>query len=183
VVFLGDSLTDGYHLPRSRSYPALVERRILARGWPFTVVNAGVSGDTSVDGLERLDDLLENRVDVLVLALGINDVLQGLPPERTRENLQRIIDRTRTRYPDAGVVLAGMRLWETWPGADARRFQALYPELARENGAALVPFLLEGVAGRTALNLEDGLHPNARGHELMAETVWNTLGPVLEDML
>jgi len=183
ILVLGDSITAGYGLDLSQAYPALLQQRIDSRGWRFKVVNAGQSGDTSAGGLNRLDWLLRNRVEVLVLELGANDGLRGLPPETTRKNLQAIIDRTRKKYPDARIVIAGMRVPPNMGRDYGDRFEAIYPAVARANQATLIPFILEGVGGVRELNLPDGMHPAAKGHEIVAANVWKVLEPILRSLL
>lgn len=183
VLFLGDSITAGYGLDDSAAFPALVQKKIDANGWNFKVVNAGQSGDTSAGGLSRLDWLLKNRVDVLVLELGGNDGLRGLPVEVTRKNLQAIIDRTRTRYPKAKVIISGMAVPPNMGRDYSGRFAAIFSELAKENKAPIIPFILEGVGGSEKLNLPDGIHPTARGHEIVAGNVWKVLEPVLRTLI
>jgi acyl-CoA thioesterase I len=177
VVVLGDSLTAGLGLDPSEAYPALLQQRIDAAGYRFEVVNAGVSGDTSAGGLSRLDWSLEGDVRVLIVALGGNDGLRGLPPAEMKRNLETIMGRARAR--GIGVVLAGMET-PTNMGADyQRRFHEVFPELAREQRVPFLPFLLEGVAGRADLNQRDGIHPTAQGARVIADHLW----PVLEPML
>jgi len=183
LLFLGDSITAGYGLDPEQAYPALIQEKIDARGWNFRVVNAGQNGDTSAGGLNRLDWLLKNRVDVLVLELGGNDGLRGLPTATTAKNLQAIIDRTKAKYPDAAVIIAGMKVPPNMGGDYARRFETVFTDLAKKNQAVLIPFVLEGVGGVRALNLADGIHPTARGHEIIAATVWKFLEPVLKKSL
>jgi acyl-CoA thioesterase-1 len=183
ILVLGDSVTAGYGLDLSQAYPALLQQRIASRGWRFKVVNAGQSGDTSAGGLNRLDWLLKNRVDVLVLELGANDGLRGLPTETTRKNLQAIIDRTRKKYPDARIVIAGMKVPPNMGRDYGDKFEAIYPAVARANKAVLIPFILEGVGGVRELNLPDGMHPTARGHEIVAANVWKVLEPVLRSLV
>jgi acyl-CoA thioesterase-1 len=179
VLFLGDSLTAGYGLTAEEAYPARIQQRIDADGLDFRVVNAGVSGDTSAGGLRRIDWLLRQPVAVLVLALGGNDMLRGHDLGALRENLRGIIAETRARHPDAHVVIAGMRA-PTNLGRDyVNRFEATFRELARETGATLIPFLLEGVAADRALNQRDGIHPTAEGQRVIADTVWDALAPIL----
>ena len=179
ILFLGDSITAGYGIDPSEAFPARIQQRIDARGWPFKVINAGQSGDTSAGGLSRLDWLLRNRIDILVLELGANDGLRGLPLENTRKNLQAIIDRTRERYPRVKIVIAGMKLPPNWGGDYGRRFESMFVDLAKKNKAALVPFVLEGVGGVRDLNLADAIHPTAKGHEIVAANVWKVLEPIM----
>lgn len=183
ILILGDSITAGYGLDLSQAYPALLQQRIDSRGWRFKVVNAGQSGDTSAGGLNRMDWLLRNRVDVLVLELGANDGLRGLPAETTRKNLQAIIDRTKKKYPDARIVIAGMKIPPNMGRDYGDKFEAVYPAVARANKAVLIPFILEGVGGVRELNLPDGMHPTAKGHEIVAGNVWKVLEPVLRSLV
>lgn len=183
ILVLGDSITAGYGLDLAQAYPALLQQRIDSRGWRFKVVNAGQSGDTSAGGLSRLDWLLKNRVDVLVLELGANDGLRGLPPETMRKNLQAIIDRTKKKYPDARIVIAGMKVPPNMGRDYGDKFDAVYPALARANKAVLIPFVLEGVGGVRELNQADGMHPTAKGHEIVAGNVWKALEPVLRSLV
>ncbi|HXF76276.1 MAG TPA: arylesterase [Methylomirabilota bacterium] len=182
ILFLGDSITAGYGLDPSRAYPALIEEKINARKWPFKVINAGQSGDTSAGGLSRLDWLLKHRIDVLVLELGANDGLRGLPVEATKRNLQAIIDRTRAKYPEAKMVIAGMMVPPNMGRDYGKKFSAIFAELAEKNHAALIPFLLEKVGGVRDLNLPDGIHPSAKGHEIVADNVWRVLEPILRSL-
>jgi acyl-CoA thioesterase I len=182
ILILGDSITAGYGLERDQSFPALLQKKIDAKGLNFRVINAGQSGDTSAGGLARLDWLLKNRVDVLVLELGGNDGLRGLHPETTRKNLQAIIDRTKQKYPQARIIIAGMKVPPNMGRDYAARFEAVFRELAQKNQAPLIPFILEGVGGMRELNLPDGIHPTAKGHEIVAQNVWKALEPVLKNL-
>jgi acyl-CoA thioesterase-1 len=180
VVILGDSLAAGYGLGVSEAFPALLQKKVDEAGLKFSVVNAGVSGDTSAGGLRRIDWMLKRRVDVLVLELGGNDGLRGIPAAATRTNLQAIIDRTKQKYPQAQIVVAGMQMPPNM-GADYNAaFAKIFPDLAKANNATLIPFLLEGVGGKPELNLPDMIHPTAEGHKIVAENVWKVLKPVLE---
>jgi acyl-CoA thioesterase I len=161
ILFLGDSITAGYGLEPSQAYPAIIQEKIDAKSWQFKVVNAGQSGDTSAGGLNRMKWLLKNRVDVLVLELGGNDGLRGLPVETTRKNLQAIIDRTRAKYPSVKIVLAGMMVPPNMGRDYGQKFSAIFPELAKKNNALLIPFVLDKVGGVRELNLPDGIHPTA----------------------
>jgi acyl-CoA thioesterase-1 len=177
VVALGDSLTAGLGLSPSDAYPSVLQQRIDAAGYGFEVVNAGVSGDTTAGGLSRLDWSLDSDVRVLIVALGGNDGLRGLPPDEVKRNLAAIIGRARQR--DVDVLLAGMES-PTNMGPDyQRRFHEVFPDLAREYRAAFLPFLLEGVAGRPDLNQSDGIHPTAEGARVVADHVWRVLEPML----
>jgi acyl-CoA thioesterase-1 len=182
ILFLGDSITAGYGLDLDQAFPALIQEKIDAKSWNFKVVNAGQSGDTSAGGLNRLDWLLKNRVDILILELGANDGLRGLPAETTRKNLQAIIDRTKGKYPEAKVIVAGMKVPPNMGGDYGRKFEAVFADLAKKNKAVLIPFVLEGVGGSRELNLADGIHPTAKGHEIVAANVWKVLEPVLRSL-
>jgi acyl-CoA thioesterase I len=179
ILFMGDSITAGFGLGPAETFPAVIQKKIDARGWSFRVVNAGQSGDTSAGGLGRLDWLLKNRVDVLVLELGANDGLRGLPVETTRKNLQAIIERTQLKYPEVKIILAGMKVPPNMGGDYGRRFEAVFADLAKKNHVPLIPFILEGVGGVRELNLADGIHPTAKGQEIVAANVWKVLEPIL----
>src|ERR687891_1048544 len=182
ILFLGDSITAGYGLDLSEAFPGLIQKKIDAKGWNFKVVNAGQSGDTSAGGLGRLDWLLKNRIDVLVLELGANDGLRGLSVEAMKKNLQAIIDRTKERYSEAKIVIAGMKVPPNMGAEYSRKFEAAFTDLAKKNNAPFIPFVLEGVGGTRELNLPDGIHPTAKGHEIVAANVWKVLEPVLRSL-
>jgi acyl-CoA thioesterase-1 len=176
IVVLGDSITAGYGLDPGQAYPALLQKKIDAAGLPFTVTNAGVSGDTTAGGLRRVAWALgQQGADVLVVALGGNDGLRGIQPEQTKENLAGIIDKARAKNPRMKVVVAGMRMPDNMGAEFTAKFEALFPEIAKEKKAALVPFLLEGVGGSEELNQADRIHPTAEGQAKVAETVWKVL--------
>jgi acyl-CoA thioesterase-1 len=156
---------------------------IDSTGLPFRVVNAGVSGETTAGGLSRIDWLLRQPVDVLVLELGGNDGLRGTNPEASKSNLATIVERTRARYPEADILLAGMQMPPNLGQTYTARFREIYPELARELDLHLVPFLLENVGGVSRLNQSDGIHPTPAGHRLVAATVWRHLEPILRTRL
>jgi acyl-CoA thioesterase-1 len=179
IVVLGDSLAAGHGLTPAEAYPAVLQRKIATNGLHFTVLDAGISGDTTAGGLRRLDWVLQRRVDVLIIALGGNDGLRGIQPDVTRSNLQSMIDRSRQKYPEIEIVLAGMRMPPNLGKEYLDRFQAVYPDLAKTNRVSLIPFLLEGVGGRADKNQEDLIHPTAEGHELIASNVWKILEPIL----
>jgi acyl-CoA thioesterase-1 len=179
ILCVGTSLTAGYGLDPDQAYPALIQRRIDAAGLRYRVVNAGVSGETSAGALARIDWLLQRELAVLVLETGANDGLRGLDVDALRRNIDALLERARRQSPPPRLVLAGMRTLTNYGREYGRRFRGVYPELAARHGAALVPFLLEGVAGVPALNLPDGLHPNAEGQRRVAETLWTTLRPLL----
>lgn len=180
ILFLGDSLTIGLGVQQEQAYPALIQEKIRAANLPFEVINAGISGDTSAGGLARLDWVLQKPIDVLVLALGANDGLRGLPIAQMKSNLQSIIDRTKAKNPAVKIVIVGMQIPPNYGADYAAQFAAVFPELAKQNNAALVPFLLEGVGGHIDLNQPDHIHPTAAGHKIVAENVWRVLEPLLK---
>jgi acyl-CoA thioesterase I len=181
VLVLGNSIAAGYGLDPQQAFPAVLQEKIDSAGLPFTMVNAGVSGETTAGGLRRIDWLLREPVEVFILELGGNDGLRGLPVEETRQNLLAIIERVRDRYPEAAVLLAGMQIPTNLGAEYTAAFRDVYPDVARESNAILIPFLLEGVGGVPELNLPDRIHPTARGQRIIAGTVWNYLEPVLEE--
>ena len=178
IVVLGDSLTAGLGVAADEAYPALVQARLRREGFAYRVVNAGVSGDTTAGGLRRLDWVLRSRPAIVIVALGANDGLRGLPVAAMRDNLVAIV--TRLRGAGARVLLAGMRMPPNYGDAYTRAFAETFARVARQTGVALLPFLLDGVAGDPALNQPDGIHPNAAGQRVVAETVWRALRPLLE---
>jgi len=179
VLFLGTSLTAGLGLDPAQAYPARIAERIRAAGLPHRVVNAGVSGETAAAARRRLDWLLKQRVDALVIETGANDGLRGQDPDATRADIQAIIGRAREAHPAPRILLVGMQAPPNLGRPYAERFRAIYPELARANDVALVPFLLDGVAGVPGLNQPDGVHPTAEGQERLADNVWKVLRPLL----
>jgi acyl-CoA thioesterase I len=178
LVFLGDSLTAGLGLSPEQAYPTLIQQKIDADSLDYQVVNAGVSGDTSAGGLSRLDWALEGDVRVMVVALGGNDGLRGLPAAELKKNLGTIIERAQAKH--VGVVLAGMEAPPNFGQDYIVQFHKVYPELARQYGVPLVPFLLQGVAGIDGLNQRDGIHPTAEGARTVADNVWTVLRPMLK---
>jgi len=177
VVFLGDSLTAGLGLATDQNYPSLIAKRLKDNGFDYEVVNAGVSGDTSAGGLRRLDWSLDGDVRVLILALGANDGLRGLPPRELKKNLAAVLDRAREKK--IPVILAGMEAPPNNGPDYTRDFRNVYADLAKEYGVRFIPFLLQGVAGNASLNQADGIHPNVRGAKIVADLVWKELEPVL----
>lgn len=182
ILVFGDSLSDGFMLKRSEAYPALLAKKLRAAGLNFSVTNASASGGTTDGGLQRLPPHLKHRIDIFILELGINDAFRGVPIEQIQNNLQEIIDKVKVKNPNARVIIAGMQL----PGYAADdyvfEFGQMFADLATKNRASLVPYLLEGVAGNPALNLADGIHPNAAGQKILAETVWHALEPVAREV-
>jgi acyl-CoA thioesterase-1 len=180
VVFLGDSLTAAFGLDEDQGYPARVAAELERRGLGIRAINAGISGDTSAGGLERLDWLLAQEPDLVVVELGANDGLRGQPLEAIEANLAAIVERSLAA--GARVVVAGMKIPTNYGPEYTAGFEAIYPRVARRPGVTLIPFLLDGVAARPELNLPDGIHPNAGGYEVVAGTVADALEPLLEEL-
>lgn len=181
IVALGDSLTAGLGLLEQQAYPAALQRKVDADGYEFDVVNAGVSGETTAGGLRRLDWALEGDVRVLILALGANDGLRGLSVGAMKSNLVEIIERTKEK--GIVVILAGMEAPPNYGPEYTVAFRQVFQDVAREQRVLFIPFLLVKVAGQSNLNQGDGIHPNAAGAAIMADTVWGVLRPVLDQMV
>ena len=179
LLFFGNSLTAGYGLEPDQAFPALIEQRIDSLDLPYKVINAGVSGETTAGGKGRIDWLLKQPVDVFVLELGANDGLRGIKTEETYSNLKAIIDKVRSKNPEVQIVLAGMQIPPSMGQKYAQQFREVYTRLADEEQVALIPFLLEGVAGNRDLNQGDGIHPTVEGQKIVAENVWATLAPLI----
>jgi Lysophospholipase L1 and related esterases len=181
IVCFGDSLTAGYGLeePLAESYPALLEKKLADAGLSYRIVNAGLSGETSAGGLRRIDWILRQRIDVFILALGANDGLRGIEPSVTRANLDAILTRVRAKYPAARLVVAGMMMPASLGASYSREYAEIFPSVAKQHDAALIPFLLENVGGIERLNQPDRIHPTAEGQKIVAETVWKILHPLL----
>jgi len=182
ILVFGDSLSDGFMLKRSEAYPALLANKLRAAGLNFQVTNASASGGTTEGGLERLPPHLKHRIDIFVLELGINDAFRGLSVDEIQNNLQQIIDKVKARNPNVRVVIAGMQLPNYAADDYVSAFGKMFGDLAAKNAAALVPYLLEGVAGNPSLNLADGIHPNAAGQKILAQNVWRVLEPVTREV-
>ena len=180
IVAFGDSLTIGLGLLEQEAYPALLQKKIDEVGYKFEVINAGVSGDTSAGGLRRLDWALEGDVKVLIVGFGGNDGLRGLPVSQMKENLSEIIDRAHAR--DIVVILAGMEAPPNFGQEYAAQFRQAFRDVALQKRVLFVPFLLNNVAGKPELNQADGIHPNQQGTQIVAETVWTVLEPLLDQM-
>ena len=178
IVVLGDSIAAGYGVDPDEAYPAVLQRKIDAAKLPYTVVNAGLSGDTTAGGLRRIGWILKQPLDILVIELGGNDGLRGIPISETRTNLQEIIDRARAKYPKVKIIVAGMKMPSNM-GEYAAEFEKVFPEIAKKNKTLLVPFVLEGVGGKADLNQADRIHPTPAGHEIVAQNIW----PVLQQIL
>jgi len=181
ILFFGNSLTAGYGVEASESFPALIQARIDSLGIPYEVVNAGVSGETSATGLNRIDWVMgRQQVDIFVLELGANDGLRGLPPAETRRNLESIIGKVRNQQPGTHIVLAGMMVPPSMGADYSAAYNRIFPEIAAEKEVFLIPFLLENVGGIDSLNQADGIHPNPAGNRVVVENVWPVLAPLLE---
>ncbi|HEY8935333.1 MAG TPA: arylesterase [Cyclobacteriaceae bacterium] len=180
ILFFGDSLTAGYGLSSTNdAFPFLVEQKLNKANKSCKVINAGLSGETSAGGLARIDWVLKQPIDVLVLELGANDGLRGLPLQQTTKNLQSIIDKVKAKYPKVKIVVAGMMVPPNMGKTYTDKFKVIFPELAKKNKATLIPFLLQNVAGDEKLNQADGIHPNVEGHKIVANTVYTVLEPLL----
>jgi acyl-CoA thioesterase-1 len=180
ILIFGDSLTAGYGLDDpSQSYPSVLQTKIDAAGLPYTIINGGLSGETSAGGKGRIDWLLKQHIDVFVLELGANDGLRGIPVKETEQNLQTIIDRVKSKYPRATLVMLGMQVPPNMGVVYASDFKNMFPKLAVKNNMKLVQFLLQGVGGVRQLNQKDGIHPTAAGAKIVANNVWQVLKGVL----
>ncbi|HKJ44816.1 MAG TPA: arylesterase [Balneolales bacterium] len=180
ILFFGDSITAGLGVGENNAFPALIQQKIDSLGWNFNVINGGLSGETSTDGLHRVSWMLQRRISVFVLELGGNDGLRGINLALTKKNLQGIIDTVRTKYPRAKIIIAGMQVPPNLGEKYTTQFKNLYPSLAKKNNAVLIPFILKDVGGIPQLNQSDGIHPTKEGHKIVAQTVWKYLKPVLE---
>jgi len=179
ILFFGNSLTAGLGLDLNQAFPNLIQEKINETEKNVRVINAGLSGETSAGGLNRIDWVLNQAIDIFVLELGANDGLRGLPLESTRTNLQGILDKVKAKYPDVKIIIAGMMVPPNMGEEYSSEFVKVYPDLARKNGVLLIPFLLDEVAGNPDLNLADGIHPNIEGHQIVAGNVWRVLKPLL----
>jgi acyl-CoA thioesterase-1 len=179
IVFFGNSLTAGYGLDPREAFPALIQNKLDSLGLKYSVINAGLSGETTSGGDSRVDWVLNQKPDVFILELGANDGLRGIPLDETRANLQSIIDKVRKKNPEVKIVLAGMQIPPNMGPEYTSEFRTIFPDLAKANGIALIPFLLDGVAGNPDLNQRDGIHPTAEGQLIVASNVWSVLEPLL----
>lgn len=177
ILVLGDSLTEGYHLSKEEAFPFLVEVELKNQGKKVKVINGGSSGATSASGLKRLDWYLRAKPDILILILGANDGLRGLKNEDTEKNLSGVIEKAQSQ--NITVILGGMQMPTNYGASYRNEFAAIYPKLAKKYKIKLIPFILEGVGGVPEMNLPDGIHPNAKGHQLMAKTVLKYLEGLL----
>ncbi|AEL26282.1 arylesterase [Cyclobacterium marinum] len=179
ILFYGNSLTAGYGLDEDESFPSLIQNKIDSLNLNYRVINGGLSGETTASGLSRLDWFLEDQPEVFILELGGNDGLRGIPLAETRKNLNAIISSVSNRFPDTKILLAGMQIPPNMGQEYSEEFREMYAEIARKQEVEMIPFLLEGVAGNPDLNLPDGIHPTSEGQEIVAQTVWKHLRPLL----
>lgn len=175
MLFFGNSLTAGYGVDPDDAFPYLIQKKLDSLSLPYRVINAGLSGETTASGVNRIDWVLREPVDIMVLELGGNDGLRGIDPKETRKNLQEIIDIALKKYPDMKIIIAGMESPPNMGQQYTNEFRSVFQDLASENQLPLIPFLLAGVGGEPELNLDDGIHPNEQGHVIVAENVWNVL--------
>lgn len=182
ILIFGDSLTAGYGLEDTNdAFPALIQSKIDSLSLNYTVINSGVSGETTAGGKSRIDWVLNQKIDVFVLELGANDGLRGVPLSETRGNLQAIIDAVRTKNTTTKIILAGMQLPPNMGQDYTSKFKTIFPELAEKNDLYLIPFLLKDVGGVPALNQADGIHPTVEGHKILANNVWDVLKNVIKE--
>jgi len=179
ILFFGTSLTAGLGIDPDQAFPALIQKKVDSLKLSYQIINAGLSGETSADGKNRIDWLLRQRVDIFVLELGANDGLRGIPVDETESNLQVVIDKVKKKYPGAKLVLAGMQMPPSMGEKYTIPFRELFPALAKKNKMSFVPFLLKGVGGVPELIQKDGLHPTPEGHQILAKNVWEVLQPIL----
>lgn len=179
IVFFGDSLTAGFGLDTEEAFPAVIQHVIDSLNLNYTVINAGLSGETTASGRNRLDWVLNQKADVFILELGANDGLRGIPLNETRLNLQAIIDAVKEKNQETVIILAGMQIPPNMGQEYTSEFRKIFPELADKNKTLIIPFLLDQVAGIPDLNQADGIHPTVEGQKIVAENVWEVLEPVL----
>lgn len=175
ILFFGTSLTAGYGVDNNEAYPALIQKKIDSLDLPYKVINGGLSGETSAAGKNRIDWLLKQPISIFVLELGANDGLRGLPLAETKANLQAVIDKVKKKYPKAKMLMLGMQMPPNLGAKYTSDFRAIFSDLASKNSMVYVPFLLQGVGGVSRLNQQDGIHPTAEGHKILAQNVWSKL--------
>ena len=179
IVFFGNSLSAAYGIEATQGFVGLTAQRIDSLGLPYEIVNAGLSGETTAGGKTRIEWILRQPVDIFILELGGNDAVRGIDPEDSYKNLKFIVEKVKEKYPSAKIVLAGMEAPPNLGPEFTSKFRQMYPKLAKEYNASLIPFLLDGVGGIPELNLPDGIHPTPEGHQIVAKNVW----AVLENLL
>ena len=180
ILVFGDSLTAGYGLDPNDAFSAVLQAKLDSLGYDYNVVNAGLSGETTASGKNRISWVLKQNVDIFILELGANDGLRGIPLDETRTNLQAIIDTVQNKDPETKIVLAGMQIPPNMGQEYTTDFKQIFPDLAAKNDVFLIPFLLENVAGIPSLNQADGIHPTVEGHKIVADNVWEVINPLLE---
>lgn len=181
ILFFGNSLTAGYGVEASEAFPTLIQKRLDSLGYNYEVINAGVSGETTATGVNRVDWVIEQQdVDIFVLELGANDGLRGVDTNETYRNLKKIIEKVRAMHPEVKIVLAGMMVPPSMGPDYSLNFQKIFPKVATEKNVELVPFLLQDIGGIDSLNQDDGIHPNPAGQKIMAENVWQVLKEHIE---
>ena len=179
ILFFGDSLTAGMGLDPENAFPALIQSTLDSLGMDYTVINSGLSGETTASGKNRLNWVLNQDADIFILELGANDGLRGIPLSETRKNLQSIIDAVKEKNPETKIIMAGMQIPPNMGPEYTTEFKTIFPELAEENDLPLIPFLLEGVAGNPELNQADGIHPTIEGHKIVSKNTWAVLKEVV----
>lgn len=179
VLFFGTSLTAGYGLAPEQAFPALIEKRAREEGVPITVINAGLSGETTAGAVRRIDWVLRTPADLVVIEGGANDALRGLSPDAARANLEKLVSAVRAKQPDAKIALVQMEAPPNYGVAYTRSFRSIYSDVARKENVPLLPFLLSGVAGIARLNQADGIHPNVAGERIVADNLWKGLKPIV----
>ncbi|MCK0159225.1 arylesterase [Allomuricauda sp. F6463D] len=179
ILFFGDSLTAGYGLEVNQAFPSIIQQKIDSLGLDYTVINAGLSGETTASGKNRLEWVLEDGIDIVIIELGANDGLRGVPLTETAANLQSMVDTVQGKLPEAKIILAGMKIPPNMGSEYTTTFENIFPDLAAAENIYLIPFLLENVAGIPDLNQSDGIHPTIKGQELVADNVWEVLRPIL----
>lgn len=179
ILFFGDSITAGYGIDQSRAFPAVIQQKIDSVGLNYSVINGGLSGETSAGGLRRIDWVLQRKVDVMILELGGNDGLRGIELSSTKDNLQKIIEKAQAKYPGMKIIIAGMQVPPNLGVDYTKEFMDLYPSLAKENDLPLIPTILNKVGGYDEYMQTDQIHPNAAGHEIVADVIWEKLKTIL----
>lgn len=180
ILFFGNSLTAGYGVSSEEAFPVLIQKLLDSLSLSYKVINAGLSGETTASGVNRIEWVLRAPMTIMILELGGNDGLRGIDPIESKKNLQRIIDLAQAKYADIRIIIAGMEAPPNMGQEYISKFRAIFTELSTTNNLPLIPFLLEGVAGDPNLNLEDGIHPNEPGHKIVAKNVWAVLKEVIE---
>ncbi|MEQ9090700.1 MAG: arylesterase [Balneola sp.] len=181
ILFFGDSISAGYGIQPQQAFPAVIQDKIDSLGLNYEVINGGLSGETSAGGLRRINWVLQRDIDIMILELGGNDGLRGIDLSSTKDNLQQIIDRAKAKNPEIEIIIAGMQVPPNLGTDYTKEFQNLYPELAEKNNLTLIPLILDKVGGREEFMQPDQIHPNVEGHKVVAETVWETLKPILNN--